>query len=159
MNFPQIRDNRIGILIGADAFTATVPLKYTIRPPETSCGFLTQLGWTITGPVPNKYRQFTEKNKCNRNISLYNRVKSEETILDEDMLQLFWTCEGTSTTKASPNTKNQEDKKALQIFEDTVKHNGKRYEIGLPWKQNIQLSNSYFLANAQLRSLEMQAPQ
>ena len=27
INFPQIRDNRIGILIGADAFTATVPLK------------------------------------------------------------------------------------------------------------------------------------
>ena len=70
------------------------------------------------------------------------------------MLQLFWTCEGTKTTKASPNTVNQEDKKALKIFEDTVKHNGERYEIGLPWKQNIQLSNNYFLAKAQLRSLE-----
>ena len=85
---------------------------------------------------------------------MFNRVKSEETILDEDMLQLFWTCEGTRTTKASPNTVNQEDKKALQIFEDTVKHNGERYEIGLPWKQNIQLPDNYFLAKAQLRSLE-----
>ena len=70
------------------------------------------------------------------------------------MLQLFWTCKGTRTTKASPNTVNQEDKKALQIFEDTVKHNGERYEIGLPWKQNIQLPNNYFLAKTQLRSLE-----
>ena len=45
---------------------------------------------------------------------------------------------------------------ALQIFEDTVKHNdnGERYEIGLPWKQNIQLPKNYFLAKAQLRSLE-----
>ena len=134
INFPQIRDNKIGILIGGDAFTATVPLKYTIGPPTTPYGVLTQLGWTIKGPVPNKYRQITEKNQCNRNITLFNGVKSEETILDEDMLQ--------------------EDKKALQIFEDTVKHNGERYEIGLPWKQNIQLPNNYFLAKAQLRSLE-----
>ena len=35
IKFPQIRDNKIGILIGADAFTATVPLKYTIGPPGT----------------------------------------------------------------------------------------------------------------------------
>ena len=92
INFPQIRDNKKGILIGADAFSATFPLKYTIGPPGTPHGVLTQLGWTITGPVPNKYRQITEKNQCNRYITLFNRVKSEETILDEDMLQLFWTC-------------------------------------------------------------------
>ena len=55
INSPQIRDNRIGILIGADSFTATVPLNYTIGPPGTPYGFLTQLGWTIAGPVPNKY--------------------------------------------------------------------------------------------------------
>ena len=85
---------------------------------------------------------------------MFNRVQTEETILNEDMLLLFWTCEGTSTTKASPNTTNQEDKKALQIFEETVKHNGERYEFGLPWKQNIQLPNNYFLAKAQLRSSE-----
>ena len=29
ITFPQIRDNRIGVLIGADAFIATVPLKFT----------------------------------------------------------------------------------------------------------------------------------
>ena len=90
INFPQIRDNKIGILTGADAFTATVPLQYTIGPTRTPYGVLTQLGWTITGPVPNKYRQLTEKNKCNLNITFFNRVKSEETILDEDRLQLFW---------------------------------------------------------------------
>ena len=132
INFPHIRDNRIVILIGADAFTAKVPLKYTIGPPVTPYGVLRQLGWTIIGPVPNKYRQITEKNQCKSNITLFNSVKSEETILDEDMLHIFWTCEGTSTTKTSPNTINQEDEKVLQIFEDKVKHNGMRCEIGLP---------------------------
>ena len=140
--------------MGADAFTATAPLKYTIGPTRTPYGVLTQLEWTITGPVPNKYRQIAERNQCNRNITLFNRVKSEETIFDEDMLQLFWTCEGTSSTKSSPNTINEENMKALPIFEDTVKHNGERYEIGLPWKQNMQLPNSYFPAKLQLRLLE-----
>ena len=41
--FSQIRDNRIGIMIGTDAFTATVPLKYTIGPPGTPYGVLTHL--------------------------------------------------------------------------------------------------------------------
>ena len=39
-------------------------------------------------------------------------------------------------------------------MEDTVKHNGERYEIRLPWKQNIQLPKNYFLAKAKQRSLE-----
>ena len=62
------------------------------------------------------------------------------------MLQLFCTCERTST--------NQENKKALPISEDTVKDNGEKYEIGLPWKQNMLLPNNYFPAKAQLRLLE-----
>ncbi|XP_075265931.1 uncharacterized protein LOC142358417 [Convolutriloba macropyga] len=154
INFPHIRDNRIGILIEANAFPATVPLKYTTGPPGTPYGVLTQLGWTITGPVPNKFKQNIEKNHCNRNIILFNRFKSEEKTLDEDLLQFFWTCEGMNSSKTTPNTMNQENKKALQIFEDTVKHNGERFEIGLPWKDKVELPNNYFLLRTQLRSLE-----
>ena len=137
INFPRIRDSRIGILIVADAFTATVQIKYTVGPPETPYGVLTQLGWTITRTFPNKYGQITEENHCNRNKTLLNRVYSEKMTLDEDMLQLFWTCEAASTTKTSLNTINKEHKKALQIFEDTVKHNGEKYGTGLHCKQNI----------------------
>ena len=53
------------------------------------------------------------------------------------MLQLFWTLGGPKTTKLSPNTMNQEEKKALQTFEDEVKDNGERYETGLPWKNYL----------------------
>ena len=44
ISFPQIRHNRIGVLIGADAFIATVPLNFTTGPPGTPYGVLTQLG-------------------------------------------------------------------------------------------------------------------
>ena len=41
ITFPQIRDNRIGVLIGVDAFILTVPLKFTTGPPGTPYGFST----------------------------------------------------------------------------------------------------------------------
>ena len=63
ITFPQIRDNSIGVLIGADAFIATVPLKFTTGPPGTPYGVLTQLGWTVTGPIPQKYKPTIKKNQ------------------------------------------------------------------------------------------------
>ena len=113
-------------------FLATVLLKYAVGPPGTAYGVLTQLGRTISGPLPNNYRQITNKNQCNSNITLFSRAKSEQRTFDEDMLQLFWPCEGTSATEISTNTIKQDDRKALHIFEDIVKHKGERYEIGLP---------------------------
>ena len=50
IRFPAIRDNRSGILIGADAFTATVPGQFTTGPTGTPHGVNTLLGWTLTGP-------------------------------------------------------------------------------------------------------------
>ena len=35
ITFSQIRDNRIGVFTGADAFIAKVPLKFTTGPPGT----------------------------------------------------------------------------------------------------------------------------
>ena len=55
IRFPTIRDNRIGILIGADAFTATVSRQFTTGPTGTPYGVNTLLGWTLTGPIPQRY--------------------------------------------------------------------------------------------------------
>ena len=89
ITFPQIRDNRIGVLIGADAFIATVPLKFTTVPPGTPYGVLTQLGWTVTGPIPQKYKPTSNIQEINCNITLYNRIKNPEQEIENDMLQMF----------------------------------------------------------------------
>ena len=44
IRFPAIRDNLIGILIGADAFTATVPRQFTTGLTGTPYGVNTLLG-------------------------------------------------------------------------------------------------------------------
>ena len=79
ITFPQLRDNRIGVLIGADAFIATVPLKFTTGPPGTPYGVLTQLGWTVTRPILQKYKSTSNKQEINYNITLYNRIKKPRT--------------------------------------------------------------------------------
>ena len=94
ITFTKIRDNRIGLLIGADAFIATVLLKFTTGPPGAPYGVLTQLGWTVTGPIPQKYKPTSNKQEINYNITLYNRIKNPEQDIENDMLQMFWTMGG-----------------------------------------------------------------
>ena len=153
ITFPQIRDNRIGVLIGADAFIATVPLKFTTGPPGTPYGVVTQLGWTVTGPIPQKYKPTSNKQKFNCNFTLYNRIKNPEQDIENDMLQMFWKMEGKNLVSGK-KTLTVDDGKALETLKRTTCHNGFCYEIGLPRKDDTKLPNNYFLAKAQLQSLE-----
>ena len=57
IRFLTKRDNRIGIMIGADVFTATVPRHFTTRPTGTPYGVNTLLSWTLTAPIPQRYTQ------------------------------------------------------------------------------------------------------
>ena len=69
------------------------------------------------------------------------------------MLQMFWTMEGKNLV-GGKKTLTAEDRIALKTLKKTTCHNGARYEIGLPWKDDTKLPNNYFLAKAQLQSLE-----
>ena len=56
-SFPTIRDNRIGILIGTDAFTATVPKQFTTGPTGNPYGVKTPLGWTLGAFLRGTHRR------------------------------------------------------------------------------------------------------
>ena len=69
------------------------------------------------------------------------------------MLQMFWTMEGKNLVSGK-KTWTADDRKALETLKRPACHNGFRYEMGLPWKDDNKLPNNYFLAKAQLQSLE-----
>ena len=71
IRFPTIRDNRIGFLTGADAFTATVPRLLTTGPTGTPYGVNTLLGWTLTGPIPQRYTQKRVGQSNSTSITLF----------------------------------------------------------------------------------------
>ena len=72
-----------------------------------------------------------------------------------DFLEHYWNVEKIATEPTQKFVLSTDDKEALQILQDTCRHNGERYEIGLPWKHDTPLSNIYFAALSQLRSLEI----
>ena len=153
INFPQIR-NKIGILIGADAFLATVPRQFTTGKPGTPYGVNTLLGWTLTGSVPQEYFQPNHKGSNNHNITLFNHLKRGSDDPDENLLHLFWTFEGVNFSQGSTKGHNEEDQKAIKTLAETTHHNGERYEIGLPWRENVTLPNNYFMARVQWHALQ-----
>ena len=154
INFPQIRDIKIGILIGADAFLATVPRQFTTGKPRTPYGVNTLLGWTLTGPVPQEYFQPNHKGSSNHNITLFNHLKRGSDDPDENLLHLFWTFEGVNFSQGSTKGHNEEDQKAIKTLAETTHHNGERYEIGFPWRENVTLPNNYFMARVQWHALQ-----
>ena len=129
IKFPQIRDNKVGMLIGADAFLATVPRHFTTGKPGTPYGVNTLLGWTLTGPVPQEYFQPNHKGSSNHNITLFNHLKRGSDDPDENLLHLFWTFEGVNFSQGSTKGHNEEDQKAIKTLAETTHHNGERYEI------------------------------
>ena len=103
VSLPHIRDNKIeiGILIGADAFLATVPKHFTTGKPGTPYEINTMLGWTLKGPVPQEYFQPNNKGSSNHNITLFNHLKRGSDDPDENLLHLFWTFEGVNFSQGS----------------------------------------------------------
>ena len=154
IRFPAIRDNRIGILIGADAFTATVPRQFTTGPTGTPNGVNTLLVWTLKGLIPQRYTQKRVGHSNSTSITLFNHIRRRQDDPDEDLLQLFWTIEGVNFNQCYSKGQSLDDKEALSILNDTIKHSGDRYQIGLPWKEDITLPNNYFMAKVQWHALQ-----
>ena len=70
------------------------------------------------------------------------------------MLEQYWSIEKTASEPAKSFVLSDVDNEALQILEKTCRHNGERYEIGLPWQTNVNLPNNYYAALNRVRSLE-----
>ena len=51
------------------------------------------LGWTLTGPIPQRYTQKRVGHSNSTNITLFNHIRRRQDDPDEALLQLFWTIE------------------------------------------------------------------
>ena len=56
--------------------------------------------------------------------------------------------------QCSSKGQSADDKIVLSILNDTIKHIGDRYQIGLPWKKDITLPNNYSMAKVQWHALQ-----
>ena len=70
----------------------------------------------------------------------------------DQLVLRFWKIEAEGTLP-EPNENNSADTIAVPALENSICHNGERYQIGLPWKPEKKLENNYFSAVHQLISL------
>ena len=151
--FPDIANGAIGALLGINTFAFTYPVDVIQGSKKRPFGVKTQLGWTFAGEYELSHEIMNE-NKPQRQQFIYHvcRKDIEEEPL-EKLVQRFWKIEAEGTL-LEQNGDSSLDQLAVQTKENSIFHNGQRYQIGLPWKPVKKLQNYYFSAVSQLKSLQ-----
>ena len=77
---------------------------------------------------------------------------------DEDPLTesvtSFWKIDTSGTENEDEISLSKNDQRAAEILNNTVRHTGERYEIGLLWREKVTLENNYPVEKAQVQSLD-----
>ena len=150
----DVSSKRIDILIGADHYYDIV-IGEVIRGSAGPVAISSKLGWLLSGPVSfsndNESRICSGNNVINNNLVL-DILPSREEVVDEsreivESLDRFWKHE-------SMGIANDEQPSKYSPIEIAFKEN-QRYEVGLPWKDNIsdELETNYDLSKRRLLSL------
>ena len=104
----------------------------------------TKLGWILCGQLPPQEAvQMTAS--C---------LTAPEGDVLAEQIKTWWDIESYAS-RCDVSARSKQDRKALQILEQTTKFDCKRYEVGLLWKRNDPfLPNIYSSALSQMKSLE-----
>ncbi|XP_065061333.1 uncharacterized protein LOC135688421 [Rhopilema esculentum] len=150
----DVSNKRIDILIGADHYYDIV-IGEVIKGSAGPVAISSKLGWLLSGPVSfsndKAFKVCSSNNVIKSNLVL-DIIPSREEIVDEsreivESLDRFWKHE-------SMGIANDEQPGKCAPTEIMFKEN-QRYEVGLPWKDNIdkELETNYDLSKRRLLSL------
>jgi hypothetical protein len=136
--------SHVGLLIGANS-SALVPIDVRCPPsPGQPYAELTQLGWVVRGPT-----------SATSHYDRHQAAHWAEADPLETSLQRMWRTEFADHLACGRNGLSLEDKDALRMLEESVKHDGERYEICLPWRNEQPcLPNNRLMAEKRLQSLK-----
>ena len=131
-------ETRVDILIGADHYWDF--MTNDIRKGKFGpVAIYSKLGFILSGPIGNGYSKFSGI------VSTHSLKIATESGLDKK-LDKFWDLESVGVLP--------QERTFLDEFKDSVKFDGSRYEVKLPFKDNVNnLANNYELSLARLKSL------
>ena len=138
-NLQLVEGNRpIDILIGQDNTEALVPLEVRSGARGEPFASRTLFGWTINGP--SKLRNVVGHHVVSHFISSVEQQIHNLWKLDFDGIDDY--------------SMSNEDKRVLKLWDaNCTKVNG-HFEIPIPWRDNVQVSNNVSLALTRLKSLK-----
>ena len=148
LEIPEVDSEDVRILLGANVLEAILQLEVHRGSPGQHAAVLTAFRWTLTGSVKSLVTPES------LHVMLIHTVPSEDDLLHRQV-EHWWRTDlfGTKYVQTSP--RSLEDKRALQTLQETVKHVGDRYQVGLLWKTpDIEFPDNRAMAERRLCSTE-----
>ena len=143
ISIPKIEAD-VGLLIGSDAPEVLEPRE--IRPSQNGGPYAsrTVFGWVVNGPLGRTQRSATRTaNFIRTDVELSEQFRS------------YCNMEFNDSIHDRKHSLSQNDKRALQIMNETATLKNGHYEIALPWKTNPPcLDNNKTVAQHRLRLLQ-----
>ena len=109
------------------------------------------LGWSCIGH-PDR-RTTAKEIQTNLAYTLFCRPR----VFDEinDSLKCFWEIETLGIQKSKPNIMTVEEKIAFEKVNQSLVHDGERYQVAVPWKSDCPtLPNNFEMACSRLKNTE-----
>ena len=140
---PRI-DAGVGLLIGSDAPEVLEPKE--IRPSRNGGPYATRtvFGWVVNGPL---------RRSQSYAVRTANFIKADVELGEQ--FRNYCNMEFSDSVYGGKSSMSQEDKRALDIMNETAKLENGHYEIALPWKINPPcLDNNKIVAQHRLSLLK-----
>ena len=123
IDVPRI-EAEIGLLIDSDVPQAMQPKELRESKNGGPFAMRTVLGWMLSGPLGRKDTKVPTSNLIDTTANLSKQFED------------FCNLEFNDSSYEPKMSMSQNDQRALNIMEGTVKLSNGHYEIGLPWKNN-----------------------
>lgn len=144
IRIPEIDQSEVLLLIGTDMPVAHIPLEVRTGTDKDPYAIKTRLGWIVRGPVNVK------ESRRHANVNFRQTTNDEL----NRQIERMWNTDFQDTVATEKTCMSQEDKRALDIMDSTVKLEDGHYKLRLPWITNdITMPNNLALAQARLHYL------
>ncbi|KAH6934966.1 hypothetical protein HPB50_002499 [Hyalomma asiaticum] len=132
----------IDVLIGSDHFWDFLTGKVK-RLTGTLSAFETVFGWAVQGKVPTTCTRIN----CTEAIVLQTTVTHQETA---PILKAFWELESMGVSDLAETATNV---RISRDFSANIKGANGRYEVKLPWKNEVDLADNHAIAEKRFQQL------
>ena len=149
VTFSCLPDNSVQLVLGIDAFQYFATREILQGQKPRSLVVQTLLGWTVTGPL-------RVQPACSSSETNFAAHHIHENDVHTRMELRLWLADsvGTESTRINYLQNTIADQQALKFLEENMRHTGEQYEVGLLWRDNVELENNYAVAKAQFKSLQ-----
>ena len=144
-------DPMVDLLIGQDQIDLHFSKCDVKGDPGEPVARLGPLGWSCIGH-PDR-RTIAKEIQTNLAYTLFCRPR----VFDEinDSLKRFWEIETLGTQKSKPCIMTVEEKIAFEKVNQSLVHDGERYQVAVPWKSDCPtLPNNFEMACSRLKNTE-----